>query len=78
MPAGEVGGDTQVMFKSKIVKVLSGARIGNAENVLTNAWPSRVKGTDNNINGAVVDRMVGLIIGSMEKNKISKKRAIGV
>ena len=66
------------MVEGKIVEVLTGAGVGNAENVLTSALPGGVGGADNDVDGALADGVVGLMMGGMEGDMMPEESAIGV
>ena len=47
MPIGRVGGDTNLVIDSEIVKILTRTGISDAEEILTKVFPGRVKDTNN-------------------------------
>ena len=44
-----------MVIEGKIVKVLTGAEVGNAEEVLTSALPGGVGSADDDLNGALAN-----------------------
>ena len=55
-----------MVLEGKIVEVLTGAGVGNAEEILNGALPGRVGDTDNDVNGARANKVVGLMIVGMD------------
>lgn len=52
VPGCRVDSNIKMVFKSKIVKALTGARVGNTEKLLTEALLSRVEDADDDTNNS--------------------------
>lgn len=71
-----------MVVKSKIIKILTRTGIDNTEKILTEAFSCTIRDVDNNKNVFYVDRMIGLIIKSMDgdtvRNTSFEENVIGV
>lgn len=70
------------MIESKIIEILIGVKVDNAEEIPTKALPGVMRNANNNINAAYTNEIIDLVIEGINKDIMegisSKKCVIGV